>query len=105
MNRKDLIPGNVKNDFTLLCIQRASLDAMWSRETSTVSRCFWRLQQDYYDLMDMRSIRKPMHVIGTNKVKDRVGMGITLVTLNASLRTGKDLDTIQWDTMRKTSMW
>ena len=45
-----------------------------------------------------------MPVIGTNEVRE-VGMGITLMTPNASLRMGQYLDTIQWDTMRKTPTW
>ena len=52
--------------------------------------------------MEVLSIKNPMPVIGTNDVRDRVGMKITLMTLNASLQTGKYLDMIQWDTMRKT---
>ena len=105
MNERDLIPGNAPDEFTLMGIRRACLDAMWNRETSTVSGNFWRLQQDYHDSMEVFSIKKPMPVIGTDDVKDRVGMGITLMTLNSSLRMGRYLDTIQWDTMRKTPTW
>ena len=86
VDKRDPIPGNVKDGFTLFGIYRTCLDAMWSRETSTVSWSFWRLQRDYRDLIGFFSIKKSMHVIGTNKVKVRVGMGITLMTLNASLR-------------------
>ena len=43
-----------------------------------------------------------MPVTGSNDVKDRVGIGITLMTLNSSPRIGRYLDTIQWETMRKT---
>ena len=32
-------------------------------------------------------------------------MGITLMTLNSSLRIGKYFNTIQWDTMRKIPTW
>ena len=99
---RDPVDGNVQDDFTLLAIRRGCLDAMWSRETSTVSGNFRRLQRDYKDSMEVFSIKEPMPVIGTDEVKDRVGMGITLMTLNSSLRTGRYLDTIQWDTMRKT---
>ena len=102
---RDPVQGNSKDDFTLLAIRRGSLDAMWSRETSTVSGNFRRLQRDYNDSMEVFSIKKPMPVIGTNEVKDRVGMRITLMTLNSSLRIGRYLDTIQWDTMRKTPTW
>ena len=104
MAEKDPILGNVKDDFTLLCIHRACLDTTWSRETSTVSGNCWRLQRDYRDLIGAFSIKEPMPVIGTNEVRE-VGMGITLMTPNASLRMGQYLDTIQWDTMRKTPTW
>ena len=74
-------------------------------EKRTVSGNFHRLQQDYIDSIEVFSIKKSMPVIGTNEVKDRVGMGITLMTLNSSLRIGGYLDTIQWDTMRNIPTW
>ena len=41
-------------------------------------------------------------MIGTDEVKDKVVIGITLMMLNASLRTKRYLDMIQWDMTRKT---
>ena len=105
VNERDPVPHDPRDAFTLLCIRRANLDAMWSRETSTVSGNFRRLQRDYEDSIDALSIKNPMPIIGTDEVKDRVGMGCALMTLNASLRTGKYQDTIQWDSMRKTPTW
>ena len=57
VNQKDPIPGNVQDDFSLLCIRRGSLDEMCRRESSTVSGNFWILQQDYYDSMDVFGIK------------------------------------------------
>ena len=42
------------------------------------------------------------HPIGNITIRDRVGMSAAVATLNASLRTGKYSDHLQWDTMRRT---
>ena len=64
---------------------------------STVLGNFRRLQRDYYwDSVGVFSIKKPVPVIGTDEVKDRVGMGIALMMLNASRQVGRYPDMIQW---------
>ena len=106
VNERDPISGNTKDNFTLLIIRRrGSLDAMWSRNASTVFGNFRRMQRDYNDSIDVFSIKKFMPVIESNEVKHRVGMGITLITLNSSLRIGRYLGTIQWGTMVRTPIW
>ena len=89
MARRDPVDGNPKDEFTLMCIRRASLDAMWSREASTVSGNLNRLRRDYDDTKASLSIAEPLPVLGRDDVSDRVGMGVAVSTLNASLRKGK----------------
>ncbi len=103
--QRDPIPSRTNDNFTLLCIRRANLDAMWSRETSTVSGNLNRMRRDYHDGIPLLSIKEPMPVLGTDKMKDRVGMGVAIMTLNASLRKGKYADHLQWDSMRRTPTW
>ena len=105
VNGRDPVPRNPKDNFTLLCIRRAVLDALWSRETSTVSGNFRRLQRDYHASKSTLSIAQPVPVIGTNKVKDRVGMSCALHTMMAMLQKGNYQETAQWDTARKTPTW
>ena len=58
------------------------------------NKYFRRLQRDYKDCVGVFGIKMPMPIIGTNKVNDKVGMGIVLMLLNASLQVGKHYDTI-----------
>ena len=43
--------------------------------------------------------------LGSEEVRDRVGMSEALVTLATSLRHGRNSKHIQYDTMRKTQTW
>ena len=99
---RDPVSGNAKDDFTLVCIRRACLDACWSRETSTVTGNLGRLQRDYYDTIGATSINNLLPPLGNRTIRDRVGMAVAAATLNATLRKGKYGDHLQWDTMRRT---
>ena len=79
------IPVNTKDDSTLLCIQQASLDGMWRGKTSTASGNLRRVQKVYPDSMEVFNNKKLISAIGTNEVRDRLWMGITLTALNAYL--------------------
>ena len=94
-----------RDAWTLLVIRRANLDAMWSRETSTVSNNLSRLKLDYRDAMQVFSFEDPLPRLGHDDVKDRVGMKCAIMTLNASLRKGKYTGNLQWASMRKTPTW
>ena len=50
-------------------------------------------------------MRELVPVLGRDDISDRVGMGIAITTLNASLRKGKYTNHLQWDTMRKNPTW
>ena len=65
------------------------MDAFWSRETSTVSGDFRRLRREYFDSVEVLSIIRPWPIIGTNEVKDIVGMVFALQTMDASRKRGK----------------
>ena len=104
-NGRDPALDNARDNFTLLCIRRATLDAMWGRETSTVSGNLSRLKRDYREAMYKLSIAHPLPQLGNDTVEDRVGMTCALITLNASMRTGTYTKHLQWDTMRRTPTW
>ena len=72
INERKPIHGNSKDSYTLLCIRQVILDAFWSRETSMVLGNFRRLRRDYFDSAEALSIRIPVPIIGTDKVRDRV---------------------------------
>ena len=105
VNERDLIHGNSKDNYNLLCIRLSILDAFWSRETSTVSGNSRRLRREYFESYKALIIIRPVPIIGTDKVRDRVGMGCAIQTLDASRRKGRCQDQLQWDLMRRTPTW
>ena len=81
INERYPIHGNARDNYNLLCIRRAILDAFQSRETSTVLGNFRRLRKYYFDSVEALSTKRPVRIIGTNEVMDIVGMGCALQTL------------------------
>ena len=70
--KRDPGDGNTQDEFTLMCIRTASLDAMWSREASPVSGNLNRLRREYDDITAFLSIAEPLPVLGRDNVSDRV---------------------------------
>ena len=68
-----------------------------------VSVNFKRIRRDYFDSAEALIIRRPVPIIGTNKVRGRVGMRCAIQTLDALRRKGKWQDKLQWDLMRQTT--
>ena len=106
LNGRDPCDSSSKDRYTLLVIRRAMLDACWSRERSTVTGNLSRLILDYTSGMKSLSIEKcPLPVLGSDEVKDRVGMGPALLMLHASTREGKYSHRLQHDTVRRSATW
>ena len=106
LNGFDPSPRNPKDQYTLLVIRRALLDAFWSRERSTVIGNLSRLILDYRSGMSVLSIaRCPLPVLRSNKVVDRVGMGPSLLMLHASRQAGKYTPSLKHDSTRRTLTW
>ena len=52
--------------------------------------------------LDYRTI---LPILGNPRVGNRVGLGVALSTVLASLRQGKNAANVQFDTIRKTQTW
>jgi hypothetical protein len=89
--------GNYRDQFTLTSIHRVQLDVMWARESYTVATNWERAKADYK--MAMRQLRvfpeQLLPRLGSEEVRDRVGMPEALVTIATSLRYGRNLKHIQ----------
>lgn len=97
--------GNSRDEYTLTCIRRANLDAMWARATSTVRANLSRIKLDYGIAVGVFAIADPLPNLGWPRLEDRVGMGIAIMTLQSSLQPGKYCQHLQFDSMRKTPTW
>ena len=105
INKRDVDWNNEQDVRTLMYIRGATLDAMWSRTKGTVEGNMKRLRRDMRDANDQLSLGQFFPLMGNGELEDKVGMRVALVTLQASLRPGRNASTIQWDTMRKTPTW
>ena len=103
--QRDPMIGERKDDYTLICIRRALLDAFWSRAASTVESNMRRLALDYTMGSAVLSVAQPLPRLGNPNIEDRVGLGVALYTLQTSLRQGRYANHLQWDAMRKTPTW
>jgi hypothetical protein len=102
-------PGttNDRDEFTLTAIRHVLLDVMWVREPDTVASNWSRSRRDYHMavnnlILDYWTI---LPVLGNPTVGDQVGLGVTLMTVLASLQPGKHSNNVQFDTIRKTQTW
>ncbi len=95
--------GNYRDQFTLTSIRRVQLDVMWVRESHTVATNWARAKADYGMAMRQLSVlpERLLPRLGSEEVRDRVGMSEALVTVATSLRYGRNSKHIQYDTMKR----
>ena len=76
---------------------RVQLDVMWAREPHTVSTNWSRAKADYEVTMRYLSIRPEtlLPQLGSETLRDRVGMAEALATLTTSLRPDRNSANIQ----------
>jgi hypothetical protein len=104
---RDPVFGNYRDQFTLTSIRRVELDVMWARESHTVATNWARAKADYEMAMRQLSIlpERLLPRLGSEEVRNRVGMSEALVTIAISLRYGRNSKHKQYDTMQKTRTW
>jgi hypothetical protein len=105
LNKRSPDLNDRKDVRTLWAIRRASLDALWAREPSTVRANLSRLRSDHRDAMSLFSMEDLLPRFGDSNLVDTVGMGEALHYLAASLRRGNYTANVQYETTRITSSW
>ena len=99
--RRHPIPNNTQDEVALLCIRRANLDALWSRERSTVRSN--RLQGKHWvsasESAGWSDLALPKR--GPFPVEDSFGMQAAVNLLLRSRDVGINAKNIQYETMRK----
>jgi hypothetical protein len=102
---RDPVFGNYRDQFTLTSIRRVEL--VWARESHTDATNWARAKADYEMAMRQLSVlpEQLLPRLGSEEVRDRVGMSEALVTIAISLRYGRNSKHKQYDTMRKTRTW
>lgn len=98
---RDPVP-NLPQDVRLQkMIRRANLDALWSREPSTVSGTLLACRQGARIATSLGFREKLFKPMGPFPIDDTFGMGAAIVMLQQSLQPGKYDKTIQFGTVRK----
>ena len=101
---RDPDESNQRDEFMLTAIRRVLLDVIWARELNTVASNWSRSKRDFDMAIEHLSISPStiLPIFGSPEVGNRVGLGVALTTVLASLRPGKNANTVQFDTIRKT---
>ena len=81
-------------------IRRVLMDVMWARQPNTVAANWSRSKRDFDMAVDNLSLDYHIPVLG-----NRVGLGVALKMVLASLRPGKNGPHVQFDTIQKTQTW
>ena len=101
IQQRDPNRRNASDAILLSCIRRATLDAMWSREPSTVGANLREWHRGQTLGREILGIESVMPALGPFPLKDNVGMGIAATMLWRSLDRGVRAETIQFGTMRR----
>ena len=93
--------GNHQDDWLLVCIRRANLDAFWSRRPSTVDGNAREIARSL-KICATFGIDSPVQDVrrGPFPLKDIQGMGVAVTMLHRSLDEGRNSRTVQFDTVR-----
>ena len=94
------IPYNVRDQFLLMCLRRANLDAFWAREPSTVG-ANRRDVERMIKLAGDVGIDPVFEPLGPFPVEDIQGTFVAVTMLQRSLEPGKHATYSQFQTIRK----
>ena len=99
--KRDPVFSSREDEWVMLCITRANLDAFWARRSSTVKGNLMEVNRLMKILKDLR-IENPCPDIprGPFPLADTLGMIPAIISLQRSMDRGRNSKTIQWDTMR-----
>lgn len=101
VNIRGRYPSDSEPDkLLLLCIRRALLDSLWSRERNTVEKNLSELRL-YSQISSMLGDDNPFPPQGPFPVADVDGMEVACNMLIRSLRPGRNAATVQYETIRK----
>ena len=101
ITKRSPLPDKPQDNEVLEYIRRASLDAFWSRETSTVQnnlRLIRRAENSNAEL----GLPPLVPALGPHPVEDVCGMQAAIAVLIRSLDKGVYERFVQWETFRKT---
>jgi hypothetical protein len=101
IQRRDPVEAKPTDDLLLACIRRANLDALWSREKSTVSGNLKNVRKAI-EASERVGMRCPYPLLGPMPVDDVIGHRAAIHMLLYSLEAGAySQDHKQFDTIRK----
>lgn len=99
---RDIELSSIQDRLLTITMRRASLDAFWSREASTVGGTARGLRTMANKLLVVGiKMEQVLPKMGPHPLRDKCGMGIAVALLLRSLDPGNNEDTIQWGTVRK----
>jgi len=101
LNLREPVEHNLVDTKLLCYIRRMNLDALWSRETSTVNANARNLRTGIDLLTGFDSALEVYPGLGPFPSRDTMGYGVALQMLEYSRRAGRYADYMQFETIRK----
>jgi hypothetical protein len=98
-NIKNRNPGS-GDRLLLACIRQVNLDALWGRESATVSSTF-RAARQTIKILSQVSVPPPFPPLGPFPVDDRFGYAVAIAMVLKSREAGRYADYQQYETIRK----
>ena len=97
---REPVVDDFQEDLMLLCLRRAILDSLWSRESSTVRSNLNRAWENE-DLGDELSYYASTPQLGPYPLRDSFGMKTATIMIHKSSQPGRNAATVQYDTIRQ----
>lgn len=100
LKQRNPLSDNAHDKLLLITIRRMNLDALWSREPSTVSRNLSSCDM-MIKMLKRVDLQPDFEPLGPFPNKDILGIRVAIAMLQKSLEPGKYADYTQFETMRK----
>uniref|UniRef100_A0A7S1V8W6 Uncharacterized protein n=1 Tax=Grammatophora oceanica TaxID=210454 RepID=A0A7S1V8W6_9STRA len=88
-----------RDELLQICIRRATLDAFWSREPSTVAKSCWEMR-GMLEAAETIGLDNPLPPRGPFPIEDSWGVGTACMMLMKTMRPGRNSENIQFETAR-----
>ena len=92
--------GKEPDKLLMLCIRRATLDAFWARERTTVDKN-WREIKGLIETGEAMGLEQPLPNRGPCPTQDDQGLNVACLMLMKTLNHGRNSRHIQFETARK----
>jgi hypothetical protein len=100
IQKRSPVKGDARDDRVIMLMRRANLDALWSRESSTVAGSFRNITK-LEKISENLGMTQVIPSMGPFALKDEFGMHLAICLLERSLDGGRNERLVQFNTVRQ----